>query len=513
MPQTFIFEELDNATRGYLTKVRDSKGKGMPGMFAKTSSSLAGCGLLAGIGIVVGTLVVTLTTWIDGLRVVGDEPIRAAMLQTAGLVAGGWLILAYFRMEGTKGSERIAGHWVYMDPQNLYVAMHEQVAVTDVSDMEEASFTHNYNNGNYQNSVIKIVLGNGKRTSFTINNEVKAEQFATYVNYLGWARGGSGGEVGNLPPATLGAVARYVAKNDVEPKDSNGATDLSLLELDIEEIPEEPMREGRAAPSILPYIVMVLAAIAIFVVMTFIVNPFARDNAIYSDVMATPTEPRFLRVYLMDSRNTLYRTEVLNTLSSHYYGVIQFVSTKAQQPELRSGMLKILESLRKDGNRPVVSLRVTERSPAKISSGAPDRVKKLREGVVGGDGILGKNKDGILDVFAEVSPPISIPNVTITPPPPAIGHQLIEFVEKPDEAQNAHFEITYEFKPTGDGDMYLLSVTVEIRDTFDGQPIATYTTNLSTYGGDEKSLNKAIDDLKAKLVQWLVGVPDNTPRL
>ena len=105
---------------------------------------------------------------------------------------------------------------------------------------------------------------------------------------------------------------------------------------------------------------MVLAAAAIFVVMTFLVNPVARDNAIYSDVMATPTEPRFLRVYLMDSRNTLYRTEVLNALSSHYHGVIQFVNTKAQQPELRSGMLKILESLRKDGNRPVVmSLRVT----------------------------------------------------------------------------------------------------------------------------------------------------------
>ena len=233
MPQIFIFEELDEATRDYLTKVRDSKGKGMPGMFAKTSSSLAGCGFLAGIGVVVATLVVTLTTWLDGLRVVGDEPIRVAMLQTAGFVVGGWLILAYFRMKGTKGNARIAGQWVYMDPLNLYVAMHEQVAVTDVSDVEEASFTHNYNNGNYQNSVIKIVLGNGKKTSFTLKNEVKAEQFATYVNYLGWARGGSGGEVGKLPPASLGAVAKYVAKNDVEPKDSDGAMNLSLLELDI----------------------------------------------------------------------------------------------------------------------------------------------------------------------------------------------------------------------------------------------------------------------------------------
>jgi hypothetical protein len=485
----------------------------MPGMFAPTRSQLTGFVLAAGIGLVLGTLYVTLTTWIDGLRVVCDEPIRVAMLQTAGLVAGGWLILAYFRMKGTKGNARIAGQWVYMDPLNLYVALHEQVAVTDVSDVEEASFTHNYNNGSYQNSVIRIALGNGKKTSFTLKNEVKAEQFATYVNYLGWARGDSGGEVGKLPPASLGAVAKYVAKNDVEPKDSDGAMNLSLLELDIEEIPEEPTREGRAAPFILPYIVMVLSAAAIFVVMTFLVNPVARDNAIYSDVMATPTEPRFLRVYLMDSRNTLYRTEVLDALSSHYKGVTQFVSTRAQQPELRSGMLKILESLRKDGNRPVVSLRVTERSPAKISNGAPDRVKKLREGVVGGDGILGKNKDGILDVFAEVSPAISIPNVTITPPPPAIGHQLIEFVEKPDEAQNAHFEITYELKTTDSEDVYLLSVTVEIRETFDGQPIATYTTDLSTYGGDEKSLNKAIDDLKAKLVQWMIGVPDNMPRL
>jgi hypothetical protein len=321
--------------------------------------------------------------------------------------------------------------------------------------------------------------------------------------------------MGELPPATLGAVARYVARHDVEPKNADGSINMDLLNLAIDEVPEEPRREGRATPSFFPYIVMILAAIAIFLVMAFIVNPPIRDEALYKTVTHPPTEPRFLRAYLIDSRNTLYRKEVLSTLSALYQGVISFVRDNAQQPELRAGMFKILTLLREEPDQPVVSLRVTERSPPNLSNGdsAKNRVKKLREGLVGGDSNGGQNRQGILDVFAAVSPPISPPpGVTFPIPPPPIGHQLIAFVEPPEDAKEAHFEITYEFKPTDQPDYYLLSVTVEIRETIDGQPIATYTTDLPTYyKGDESSLNKAIDDLLANLVMWMVGKHNLVP--
>jgi hypothetical protein len=192
--------------------------------------------------------------------------------------------------------------------------------------------------------------------------------------------------------------------------------------------------------------------------------------------------------------------------------VILHVTNKAQQPEPRSGMLKILNSLREDVNQPIVSMQVTERSPTNISKGAPERVKRLREGLVGGDGLLGRNRDGILDVFATISPSVSIPNVTITPTPPPIGHQLIAFVEKPEEAKHAHFEITYDFKPINDDAGYLLSVNVAIRETPDGEPIAVFAKDLSTYKDDEKELTKAVDDLRSNLVQWMVGIPENVPK-
>jgi hypothetical protein len=348
--------------------------------------------------------------------------------------------------------------------------------------------------------------------SLQLNKESKAEQLAAYVNYLSWARAGHGVEVADLPPAKLGAVAKYVARNGDQPIGPSGTLDMSLLHLDIEEVPEEPKREGRATPSILPYIVMVLAAATIFAVGCFIVNPFVRDNAIYSDVMTTPTEPRFLRIYLMDPRNTIHRDEVLTALSGHYQGVIRHVTSKAQQPDLRSGMLKILNSLREDGNQPVVSLQVTERSPARISKAAPERVKRLREGVVGGDGLLGRNRDGILDVFATISPPVFIPNVTITPAPPPIGHQLIGFVEKPEDARHAHFEIIYEFKPVDDNAGYLLTVNVAIRESPEGEPVAVFAKDLSIYKDDEKDLTRAMDDLRSNLVQWMVGIPENVPQ-
>ena len=62
----------------------------------------------------------------------------------------------------------------------------------------------------------------------------------------------------HLPPATLGGLAKYVARNDAEPKDGDGNINLNLIELDITEVPEEPMRERRAMPAVLPYLFILI---------------------------------------------------------------------------------------------------------------------------------------------------------------------------------------------------------------------------------------------------------------
>ena len=80
MPQTFLFEELDDATRDYLTAVRAAEGSATPGIFAATSSALAGCGCVGGPIIIIATLCLTLTNWIN---VIYDDPVRVALLQRA----------------------------------------------------------------------------------------------------------------------------------------------------------------------------------------------------------------------------------------------------------------------------------------------------------------------------------------------------------------------------------------------------------------------------------------------
>src|SRR6476646_10440148 len=173
MSQKILFEELDEATRDYLIAVREAEGSGCPGVFAPTKSALAGCGCVAGPIIMIATLAFTLTTWIN---VIYDDPVRVALLQTAGLLLGGWLLVAGIRARAAAGSRKIAGHWVYVDPLHMYEANREQVKITRIDDVVEANFTHNYNNGAYQNSVIRILLGGNSVAQVTLNNEARAEQ-------------------------------------------------------------------------------------------------------------------------------------------------------------------------------------------------------------------------------------------------------------------------------------------------------------------------------------------------
>jgi hypothetical protein len=490
MSQTFVFEELDEGTRDYLTAVRDAEGAGSPGVFAPTASALAGCGCVAGPVIIGLTLAFTLTTWID---VVYDDPVRVAMLQTAGILVGGWLLFAAFRAGRSKGSKKVAGNWVYADPLHLYEAYREQVTVTKIDDVVEANFTHNYNNGAYQNSVVRVVMSGNATAQVTLNNEQRAEQMVVYLNYLAWARGPDGGERGALAPATLGGLAKYVAKHDVEPKDAEDNINLNLVELDITEVPEEPTREGRAAPAIIPYIVLVLAGAGVFYLMAYVINPPIRDDAIFETVTREPgVEPRFLRAYLIDPRNTRHRTEVLQRLSRFYDPAVNHVSQKATEPDLRNGMVKVLNSLR-ESDSPVVSLRVREQPAGR--PGAAEREEKLRDGI----------SDGVMTEFGKVMPPISIPNVVITPPPPPIGHQLIAFVKAPEDAANAHFDVTYELIPANNPNLYWVTIKIEIRDNVEQPPVTAFAfEQLGPYTSGAIDTT-VMDDVKNKIITAMVG--------
>jgi hypothetical protein len=490
MATTFSLEELDADTRHYLIEVRDREGRGSPGVFAPVKNPWPAVGCIVGPIIIGVTLLATLLS-----DIILDDPGGVALLQTAGILLGGWMFVYAFRVWMSKGSKRVAGHWVYADPLFLYQAKGDKIGITPVTEVIEAQYTHNYNNGAYQNSVVRLLLPGNHIASATLHHEQRAENIVVYYNYLAWARGPDGGDRAHLPPATLGGLAKYVAKNDNEPLDAEGNVDLSRVELDIDEVPEDPRREGRAMPNVIPYIVIVLAGIVCWLVMQEVNTP-RRDDEIYAAVTREPVEPRFLRAYLIDEkRNTRHREQVKDRLETFYTRkVINEIAKGNGDATLRAGMAQLVESLKR-ADQPVVSIRVREeKSPAGQDSGAADRAKKVQTGFA----------DKVLEVFKGWEPPVQAPPGTVfKESPPPIGEQLIAFVEAPEEAKAAHIEVTYEFISDGGG-RYTLQWTATIRVDVNDDPVATRTLK-ETRGYTADQADAAAGDLRDSLARALVG--------
>jgi|GEM_PF-1747400 len=459
MSQTFNFEELDQATHDYLVAVRDAEGGGTPGVFVPSSDSLPGCGCIVGPIVIGTTLALTLTDWVD---VIQNEPRGVALLQTAGLLLGGWLLAAGFR--GSKGSDKVAGCWAYADPLYLYEAFREQVTVTAIDDVVEAQFTHNYNNGSYQNSVVTIRLsGTGVKT-LTVSGEAPAERMVVYLNYLAWARGGEGGDRGNLPPATLGGLAKYVAKNDAEPLDNENNINLSQIDLDVTEVPEEPTRDRAATPAFMPYVVMLIAAAVCYVAFAFVINPPLRDDVVYNLISKEPVQPIDLRAYLLDDRNTKHRDAVNRRLQQFYDVPITECRKNGKNPALAEGMAKMFVDL-STSESIAVTMKVTERTcPPELADGRAAREAEF--------GTLFSNA-----MYHSLS---SMPGLDIPPlgpngrpwriAPAARGYQLIEFLAQPEGAPSALIEIDYTIE--GTGNVYTVKATVAVRLKVTEEPIA-----------------------------------------
>jgi len=457
MAQTFLFAELDRDTREYLIEVREKKAKRMPGVYAETANPWPIIAVICGPIVIIATLVVTLTDMID---VIYDEPNRVAFLQTAGLMLGGWMTAAAIR-SWVRGKNSVNGSWVYVDSVNVYEVKGEQVTISPAYDLRRVNFTHKYNNETYTNTVVILKFAKKVKRTVYIVGEEKAEKFVAFINYLVFAYGPDGEGRDQLPPETLGALARYVAKNDEEPLDENGKPDLNRIKIEYDQtIPEEPERVRRAPPNIIPYVCLGVGAVLCYFVMRLIDVPL-RDDAIYSAVSQNPVEPRYLRAYLIDSRNTGHRKQVAELLATFYDPVINTLRNQEPKTNLKKGLADVLESVRM-ADQAVVSIRVAEQKSPPGGS-ADDRTKRIREEVA----------KRIANALTPMSRGIVIPpDVTITPPPPPVGEQLLVFVAMPSDAAAPHFDIQYAFHPDGK-DSYKITARVEVRVNIDERPVAT----------------------------------------
>jgi hypothetical protein len=164
-------------------------------------------------------------------------------------------------------------------------------------------------------------------------------------------------------------------------------------------------------------------------------------------------------------------------------------------------MAKVLDSVR-TAEQAVVSVRVTEKG----TPGGQESKKASRE-----NDLRNKFALGVTDEFSKApwGQPIKLPEGNPAPPP--IGVQLIEFIEPPEGAAGAHFDIEYTVEKADQ--FYRLSVTVTIRTNIEEKPVAQNTFTLSTpfaAGNLDDQTTKVKDELISRMV-GLVNVNQPGP--
>ena len=125
MLRTIAYSQLDPDTKAYLRAVRQARGRGMPGVFEATSDARAVFAFL------IGLVVIPLFLWFGYST--NKAPWAMAMLQTAGVMLGGWLIVYAFR-RWFAGHDRYAGKFVYFDPEHVFVGKGEELAYARLDD-------------------------------------------------------------------------------------------------------------------------------------------------------------------------------------------------------------------------------------------------------------------------------------------------------------------------------------------------------------------------------------------
>ncbi len=481
--EMYLLEELDDDTRGYLLAVRDNRGKGMPGVYVPNDRPTPMWLLAVGGGIAFVTLLFTLTTW---LGVIHDDPLRVALLQTAVLVAGGWVASLPLRDRLRANRDDEAGRWLYADPLNVYEAAGERVIVSPTDAVRRADFEHHDDaQGNYQRTTIAL---RGRKKDEPLElvayNASRAERLVDYLEYLSWARGPEGGGRADLPPEDLAALAAYAVKHGEEPLDDAGNPDpargLRATRWG-HPIPLEPQSVRKARPNFIPYVVLLGAAVVCFFVMWGLNTPL-RDGAIYDAVTTEPTEPRYLRAYLADPRNTAHRDDVSRRLAAFYEPAILALLANGPGP-LRVGLAEVLAGAR-TAPQPIVSIRVTEETaPAGSEAGSAARTTTARV----------KLSTEITKYLNQRAKPIVVPpGMAIDPPPAPVGEQLLAFIEAPGDAPGAHIDIRYRFEPTPDGQFRVVG-RVELRAAVGDKPAGV--EEVSTPGGlPAANANQAVEE-------------------
>lgn len=358
MAQTYHIAELDENTQEYLFAVRDSEGHKMPGVFVASKNYLPLIGIILGPILIIAVLIFTLGSF--------DDPTRTAMLQTAAIMLGGWMITAAIRVWVLQRTRSYLGHFVYADSARLYEAKGSMVKITSLKSLLGANATDNYNEGSYQNTVVELELANEGGYSLTVSDQDLGRRFVTFLNALAYVRAGSAGDISNLSTWDVGQTALALAEADPMPNLSR----KPAIARELGDIPK-PKRANMAPQGLIAIGVIVLLTIITFFIMKGLNTPL-RDDAIFEMIKSAQTDPGvvadakrppFIRTYLIDSRNTRHTKEIQDMVARFYETPLRTIQANPRgDPDLKRGFVAIVKAI-STAPQPLVSMRVKEKLP------------------------------------------------------------------------------------------------------------------------------------------------------
>lgn len=455
---TCLIEELDDETRAYLHEVRARRGSRTPGVFVGGGNGWPVVAFILGPVVAVAAVAQGYLSTKDAWA--------AALLQTAGVVLGGWMVL-YALRRWFAPARKYAGFFTYFDPNHVYQVRGETVTVTDVSDFSAVEVKHNYSSGKYAGSRVTFDLG-GRRLVVPVAGEARADLVEDYYRALVRLEGHDDRKWRDLPPAERGGVAKHVATQEQLPYDP------ADVRLEVTATPAEPARAHRAAPALFGYVVILALGGLVYAGFWQANQPLRDDRAF--DLAQQGGAPG-LRGYLIDPRNTRHRDEAVARLSKLYDVPAAKVESGVKDPDAKRGLLAVLDALR-EAPQPVASIEVREKgTPNDEAFGRPARETQLRT--------------DLADAVAT-----------------HLGKDLIGFVRAPED-QPAHVELDYTFVPAGNdwrGPMYKVTWQLRLRADPADPPIEPPPrTTEKAYSVRE--VGPLANELKAAVFQDVFGQP------
>lgn len=453
MTEKYRFEELDRETRDYLRAARDRDGADVPGIFVRKPDYLPLVGLLLGFLIIVVTVVITIPPT--------DPPVKEALLQTAGLVLGGWLVLAAVRvwMSGKVGG--YAGHFVYADPDYLYDASGAEIEVIDLADLREVKGVANTNEGKFQSTSLRLRFTN-RRAEVSVPDEVGARRMTMFLNAVCYMRdGGENGkdeDLRNLPPEAMGATAKLVAISGEFPANPARAEIGNGIRV------PHPQRTGRRSTGFVGLVLVAAAGTGIFLGLEKVNYPF-RDEAVFAQIEKLPAkeQPPALRMYLANDKFTAHRDDARRLLGERYAESVT-ANINGTDRDLKRGLTEVVLAL-KDKPTGAVSLRTLEaRAPLGKADGTAQRQKNVGE--------------RLADKWA----------VTI-------GDELVAFATLDDPDLPANIDLRWRFTDAGS-----IVYTITFRKSPDEEPVLTAADTVPAAADPGKTVDAMCDQVLAASV-------------